>query len=797
MISSSGMCPAKIMLVGEAPSAEEMVAKIAFAGYSMYETQKMLSEAGIQLSDCFRTHVLRIKPFGDNVSSFIAVKKKEITPDHVLFHGKHILPLLRDHILMLRRDIEMCQPNVIIAFGNTALWALTGEWGVTSWRGSLLECALETSLDYKPKVIPVFAPTMVQKVYSWRPIMLHDLRKAKKESSFKELIRAEYKFVIQPSYEEVILILKQLYDQTLTGKKKLAVDIETKYWHIECIALAWNDREAICIPLIWNEKKSESIEITTHYWTLEQEANILFALYQLLSHENCEVIGQNFIYDDQYIYEYWMFPTNLTRDTMIAQHSMFSSMQKSLSFLSSMYLSHHIHWKEEGKGEIPNHQRWIYNCKDAVSTYEIDTEQRKTVEIMKLAEVEKFQQSLYHPVIRAMRKGIKVDKAKRDEFDKTLCDLIVERENYLREILGYLPNINSTPQMQDLFYRLLNQPKRFNRKTGAVSCDDEALTKLAAKEPILIPIVRCISEMRTLGVFLNTFVRAELEWDGRIKTEYNLAHVETYRFNSSHTAFNRGGNLQNVPDGKRSTLALPNLREMYVPDPGHTYFDIDLDSADLRIVVAEADISEMRQMLDEGKKIYVEVMKEYFKNPAMTKHDKEYTMFKSLCHGTHYLGTAKGLAERIGLLVHEVEVIQKWYFGKFPNLKIWQDYIKNQVISRKMVSNVFGYRCYFFDRIEGTIFNQAIAWIPQSTVACIVNRAMVTLHNQFPNQFKKVQFDVLQHNHDSLAGQFPTEQKEFYVAAVKKAMEVELPYKNPIIIPAEVHTSEISWGHCK
>ena len=97
--------------------------------------------------------------------------------------------------------------------------------------------------------------------------------------------------------------------------------------------------------------------------------------------------------------------------------------------------------------------------------------------------------------------------------------------------------------------------------------------------------------------------------------------------------------------------ALPNIRKLFVPDPGYTFFDIDLDSADLRIVVWESDCKEMKQMFAEGLKPYVEVAKEYYRDPTITKSHPAYALFKALCHGTNYLGTAAGLAGRIGLLL--------------------------------------------------------------------------------------------------------------------------------------------------
>lgn len=781
MISPIGPCPARIMIIGDLPSAEDLRAGLPFVGYSGQEFSKMLLEAKLNLNSCFRTSLMRTKVSDPEA---LAVKvKNRITAEHSEFHGRWTLPLVLENLHRLRQEIAMCQPSVIIACGNLSLWALTAEWGITNWRGSLLECQLDLGLSYKPKVIPVYSPSMIFRQWSWRPIMVHDLRKAEKQSHTQEITRTRYEFITRSSFDQTLQVLAQLYSQVERRSGEIAVDIETKAGYIECIALAWSSREAICIPFM-SRANAEG------YWSEEQEVQIVFALQELLTHPNCIVLGQNFSYDDQYIFRHWKFSTNLYRDTMIAQHSLFGNMQKSLSFLSSMYIEDHIHWKDEGK-VADDEVRWTYNCKDAAITFEVAQQQKLTIGAMGMQEVEAFQQSLYPAVMYAMRTGIRIDEGLRSRFDEEIQQMVAMRVSWLEEVLGYLPNIKSPLQMQKLFYGELGQQPVISRKTGTVSCDEEALQKLVAKEPLLTQLVQTIGELRSLGVFLSTFVRAKLR-EGRMHCAYSIAGTGTYRFNSTATAFGEGTNLQNVPSGDESgMLALPNVRKMFVPDAGKLFFDVDLDSADLRIVAWEAELDEMKQMLAAGKKVYVEVMKEYYKDSSLTKHDKRYTIFKSLCHGTHYLGTAKGLAQRLGLGVHETEIIQRWYYGKFPGLRKWQEAVKDSVYKRKMVQNIFGYRCYFFDRIEGTIFNQAIAWIPQSTVACIISRAMKKLHREYP------WIQVLLQVHDSLGGQFPTWRQAEAELIIQQAVEIELPYASPCTIPAEVHTSPISWGHCK
>ena len=135
-IRPSGPCPAKIMLVGEAPGEHEVVAGEPFVGMSGQELNRMLQEAGIARNQCFVTNVCRDRPQGNDIEHFIARTIAQRSPGHKLMRDKYVTKEVLDGVELLKREIELCQPNVILAFGNVALWALTGAWGITSWRGS-------------------------------------------------------------------------------------------------------------------------------------------------------------------------------------------------------------------------------------------------------------------------------------------------------------------------------------------------------------------------------------------------------------------------------------------------------------------------------------------------------------------------------------------------------------------------------------------------------------------------------------------------------------------------------------
>lgn len=238
---------------------------------------------------------------------------------------------------------------------------------------------------------------------------------------------------------------------------------------------------------------------------------------------------------------------------------------------------------------------------------------------------------------------------------------------------------------------------------------------------------------------------------------------------------------------------LPNIRKLFVPDPGYTMWDVDLGSADLRIVAWESNCTLLKQWLKEGKDPYTEVCREYFKDNSIQKSDPRRASFKSLCHATHYLGVAKNIANNpnIRLKVEEVERIQNWYFDLMPEIKVWQEKLKKDIRTTKRFGpNIFGFYSDVLTRIENDTYNKGVAWIPQSTVGILINKGLKVIDATMP------QVQLLLQVHDSLVGQYPSSMPELRIP-IAKACEIALPYQDPLIIPVGVKTSEVSWGDCK
>lgn len=105
------------------------------------------------------------------------------------------------------------------------------------------------------------------------------------------------------------------------------------------------------------------------------------------------------------------------------------------------------------------------------------------------------------------------------------------------------------------------------------------------------------------------------------------------------------------------------------------------------------------------------------------------------------------------------------------------------------IENRFGYRWHIFDRLDG-VLPEALAWVPQSTVGCYINRIWMAIHEQLP------EVEVLIQVHDSLAGQMPTAEVPRLLGEIERVSRIVIPYEDPLVIPVGIKTSTTSWGDC-
>lgn len=536
----TGKPSSPVWLVGEAPGAEEVRNGEPFVGASGQLLNRLLMESGFDRNSCFVTNVCHDRPPGNDIAEWFLTKTAAKAAGRPMFANRYPHDSIVAGHTLLRARLDTYRPRLVIAFGNTALWSLTEQWGVLKWRGSVMEGPAGC------KVVPTIHPAAILREWAFRPIVLQDLRRAKRESLTAAIIKPAWDFLLRPTVEHVLSWCSLMLELLDEGPRTLACDIETRQGQIACIGVAWSQRHAMCIPLM-------CIERPEGYWAPYEEVEIVLALRRVLTHPNARIIFQNGAYDLQYFAHQYGFLPRISDDTMLMQHVAFPGLRKGLDFLSSMYCNYHRYWKDDGKtwdATVPEDQLWTYNCEDCVRTFEVWQSLAKTIEAMGLAEQYRFQMhELFPVVVRMMLRGIKYDYERRNAVRVELEQFIAAGNEWLEQVLGHPLNVESNKQMKDLLYGSFAIRPILNRKTGAPTLNDEALDTIERNKPLLRPLLRMVREIRSANTALSTVLSAPVSADGRARCSYNLAGTETYRFSSSSDAFGTGFNLQNLTKG--------------------------------------------------------------------------------------------------------------------------------------------------------------------------------------------------------------------------------------------------------
>lgn len=158
-----------LLIVGEAPGAEEIRQNQPFVGRSGQLLDKALAEAGLARAACHVANVFRYQPPGNKVDHFFASRRaaqqvgEALAEDLGKFGGKFCLGRFAPEVRHLQTTIVAQKPRAILAVGRTPLWALTGADGITAHAGRVMPCGFDAGLP----VVVTYHPSYILRG-NWR-----------------------------------------------------------------------------------------------------------------------------------------------------------------------------------------------------------------------------------------------------------------------------------------------------------------------------------------------------------------------------------------------------------------------------------------------------------------------------------------------------------------------------------------------------------------------------------------------------------------------------------------------------
>jgi uracil-DNA glycosylase len=354
-----------IVLLGEAQGVNEAAIGAGFVGASGIELLAQLNESGIlqltsvdsdyirnfynagdprQLDMVWRLHpevhrlnVFNLHPPGNNIEALCGPKETRLPGYPALIKGKHVRAEFQPHLTKLAEDVNALDPNLVIALGNTPLWALCGLTGISKLRGTT-RLSTHTVADFK--VLPTYHPAAVLRQWELRAVAIIDLTKAHRESTFPDLRRPEREIWIEPTISDV----RNFYANHIIGCPLLSVDIETAGNSITCIGFAPRPEIAIVVPFLDPRRKDRS------YWTSPGDERAAWQIVREILHDRgIPKVFQNGLYDIAFLWRSMGLKTlGAAEDTMLLHHALQPESLKSLAFLGSLYTDQES-WKASHK----------------------------------------------------------------------------------------------------------------------------------------------------------------------------------------------------------------------------------------------------------------------------------------------------------------------------------------------------------------------------------------------------------------------------------------------------------------
>ena len=778
-----GSSDAQLFVCGEAPGKVEEEEGRPFVGPTGHETRSMLRQAGIAPESCFFHNVFHYRPPGNDISRAAETGHtiEECIPD-------------------LWTAVKAVGANCHLALGNLALQVLTGESGISKWRGSILPCLYTNS-----KVVSSIHPAALferrgekgRYPYSAKVYMQMDFNRAVEESLTSELELPHRNL----SYAKRST---DLYDylQRHKHEKRAALDIEARGCVPMCISIAFSRHVSMSVPLL----HLPGLNIPTY-----ELAEMWRLVDAFLRDTSMEFIGQNWKYDDEKISCIGFRVWKLFADTMLLHKLVNPEFSASLEFMTSIY-TREPYYKDEYRKFDPSRDSiekiLIYNARDSAVTFEAFEELIAEAEEIGLKDLFFNYIMKLHPLYQEMEEiGLKLDFDKRDKLYAKYVDLQLAEEDKLFELIGHPVNCNSHTQVKFLLFEELKVPRR-------AKVDEDTLVQLLAnrvKDPMKREVLNHIINVRRIRN-ARSKISSMPDYDGRMRTSFWLAGTEAGRSSTSILKppvriSKMGMSFHSIT--KHGDLG-GDIRTMFIPSqPGWVFMNADLAQAEARVVGILSQDEELLRWFKEGVDVHARTSAFIFGGEEESyqksegKEPPERHVGKIGRHAYAYGTSAGKLMLEVNTQARRFNIdiqISQWRAGKIlttmdekcPKIQeVYWPSIRAIAQSDRIIRTAGGRIRQFLNRLNDELYREMYSYIPQADVSDQVKRAMILVKKKFPL------LRIIIEAHDAFVCEGPRDMIEQEVAPyTKEVMERPIDFsectisRGELIIPCDVEVGD-------
>jgi uracil-DNA glycosylase family 4 len=800
-VKAHGKDDAKIMIVGECPTFNE-----THCLTQNRELDDILKSANIPRHQVW---------FSNACKYFVPPNPKVGRKIPFQVRAKNYNVDLEEQFNELRTEIKSISPNVILALGNTALWALTGRDGISDYRGSILNgMGHKVIATYDPKGLS-FQESGEFKGYWNKHVILFDFLRARAQSNFRDIRLPQRTLTIAKSSYQL-----QDFRNRYSNFTRPAVDIEARGSCLPfCIGIAFTPTEGVTLPL-WNKGEIESIcQIPD-----SEMVEMWLIMSEMLSQN--DVVGQNFKYDHDKIRRIGFNIRSLASDTMFKAFAISPELPKGLGFNTSIYTEEPF-YKNEGMYEGRLEDLLLGCSRDACVTKEIDLKMDSDIDAIGMREYyENFIVPLHQFYLDMESEGFYIDRERRDAlFSKYIA--WSEKLSYeLFQIVGEYINVGSPKQVAILLYENWKIPQR--KGTG-----EEELTTILNLQSLKLSTekrrgLEIILEKRRVDKTINTYLMALPDYDGKMKTTY-FPCLETGRSSTGQLdppirpvlelLDSKNKKVKKVIGTAFQTMTKhgdigADVRGQYIPEKGHVLIQADSAQAEARVVFLLADDEEALRDIDlrdyhawTASWFFGGTESDYSKKVLGYEHPIRF-VGKTLRHAGHLGASKKRAAISVNTDARKfkinVNITEKFaesalntFHTKQPSIrKIFHNGIIEALNRDKRfltasvpygVAAKIGGRRQFLERWGDELFRQAYSYIPQRSISDNTKAAGMRLKLREPKLVR-----IVLESHDSLLFTVPESEVEYLGPMIREEMERAIRFdtcslvRRDLIIPCEL-----------
>jgi DNA polymerase family A len=293
------------------------------------------------------------------------------------------------------------------------------------------------------------------------------------------------------------------------------------------------------------------------------------------------------------------------------------------------------------------------------------------------------------------------------------------------------------------------------------------------------PALKSILKVRELGKLYSSYLSARLLQQGQqalLLSNYNVAGTLTGRRSSRRHTFGFGNNSQNFP--KHNDIA-SMYRRCLVARPGNILLMVDQISAEDWPVSALSQNHQSLAELSTGVDRHTKLASAIFnisitsRTPEQWKESIERYLGKKVRHASNYDMTAPRMSEALiqegkVYTVPECQVLLDRMSAIDPSVKnIFHKYVQDTINRTHMLVTPFGRERQFLSARPGdnnaTVFKEAYAFIPQSTIGDNTGFAVLQLETLYPLEERY----VIQEGHDSIVQDIQDSPESIYKSLLR------------------------------